>query len=776
MDFGKLYQHINPKEIKEHFKWKAALCQHPMYMLIDEDRGVPEVGERVPPWGAVNADEYVKRVERNLESLDAYEDVKINYEFSGYEIKRMCEAYPEVHEKIKKALKKGKLGFVNGNYSQPHLHILSSESNWRQFELGLKTYRDLFDVDVKLYITQETALHKQISQLLKCFGIDLIALPCFTATIEVIEGSLEFNVDQFKGFCPVQKDDFVLAQSLDGTTLPLYIGNSDMMHDHKIYYGLENDLCSYPKLWVHFPDMIEVDECFHKRVTDTHEFVIMEDELRNMLKGTYPKTKVWLHTYWSYVEGVWAEELLRSLRDAEAAAVAAEALMCMNRIRTGQKADEILIEKWWELLLRYQHHDVYWNEVTDLRRRAIDANVSVKKECEDKICEISKTFVEENDGYISVLNWMPVERSVELITKQNVPGMATKRNITEIVTQEYNGDVFGFCNLPPCGFKSLELSGEGASPSVQSEMPKLIQFGSYEGTVDKTGLIKRINNPVGGGIKAPLDNETLIGEIQCSIGGERYDNRAGEVAFFDGPVASLISRKSTLKDIGLAETYYFYKDEGYIKAEIEFNFNGNEIGKFWIDNSKINILVPTSGDEVYHDIPFGYVEAKAARPLFAINWLHSGGLVFVNGGNVKHSVQNGVINNLIAWGGDSFDNRMHIEWIYSAGKYDMRLYGKHKIIYYIIPVDHFDGTAVSQKVSAITTPVYMADGRCDESGSSVLKDETVSNLEKRNIAVTSIYSKEDNIYFRGVKLPEEVGETISVSDYADFTIINEKII
>ncbi len=37
--------------VKEHFGWKLAFCQHPMYLLIDEDRGEPTVGERVPPWG-----------------------------------------------------------------------------------------------------------------------------------------------------------------------------------------------------------------------------------------------------------------------------------------------------------------------------------------------------------------------------------------------------------------------------------------------------------------------------------------------------------------------------------------------------------------------------------------------------------------------------------------------------------------------------------------------------------------------------------------------------
>ena len=45
---GELPNHV----AKKHFNWKIALLQHPMYLLINEDRGEPVVGERVPPWGS----------------------------------------------------------------------------------------------------------------------------------------------------------------------------------------------------------------------------------------------------------------------------------------------------------------------------------------------------------------------------------------------------------------------------------------------------------------------------------------------------------------------------------------------------------------------------------------------------------------------------------------------------------------------------------------------------------------------------------------------------
>jgi len=65
-----LKQLLKDPYIKAHFGWKLFFAQHPMYLLVAEDRGVPVVGERIPPWGAATKEEYVERVRRNLKSLE----------------------------------------------------------------------------------------------------------------------------------------------------------------------------------------------------------------------------------------------------------------------------------------------------------------------------------------------------------------------------------------------------------------------------------------------------------------------------------------------------------------------------------------------------------------------------------------------------------------------------------------------------------------------------------------------------------------------------------
>ncbi len=76
--------------------------------------------------------------------------------------------------------------------------------------------------------------------------------------------------------------------------------------------------------------------------------------------------------------------------------------------------------------------------------------------------------------------------------------------------------------------------------------------------------------------------------------------------------------------------------------------------------------------------------------MFATNWIFCGGLVYVNWGTVKHWVRKGVIANVLAWGGNTFDNRSDFEWV-EQQQYDLKLYGKQTIKYALIPVGEFDG-------------------------------------------------------------------------------------
>ena len=87
--------------LKEHLGWQIALIEHSMYMLIDEDRGDPIVGERTLPWGAPDASAYVERIRRNLAALEAIPAFRLTYDFLGVDLESIARDFPDVMAKMK---------------------------------------------------------------------------------------------------------------------------------------------------------------------------------------------------------------------------------------------------------------------------------------------------------------------------------------------------------------------------------------------------------------------------------------------------------------------------------------------------------------------------------------------------------------------------------------------------------------------------------------------------------------------------------------------------
>ncbi len=730
--------------VKEHFGWKLAFCQHPMYLLIDEDGGEPTVGERVPPWGAANAKDYVERVRRNLQSLENLPELKLNYQWSAVELRTMIESFPDVYARLKKLCEKGSLDFLDGTYSQAHLQVLGSESNWRQFEYGQEVYKEFFDKKVDVYARQETGLHLQLPQLLKQFGYRFAALPDFHAVLELVDGSFKV-IKKHDGYKPVVGDEFVDAVGLDGSTIPTYLlAGVDWKDD------LQRDLYSAPKICYSFPDLEEVDQETYEEYHSLLDWVLLRDELVKRFEAAPPRAKAMVSTYWSYIEGVWAEELLRKIKSAEEMAVLAEQMSCMARLAGRQvgRADDI--RQIWQTILKSQHHDISWIEVTDLRRKSINRLDDSIKACTRIMAQVGRNLVDKDDNSMVVFNGLPRKRS-PLVELEGKKALGKSR------FQEFKGDSFGFVDAPAGGYKSFEVV-KSPTPSKKTPLPEKLSTNHYSINFSTDGLMEQITTRTG---KRLLNcGDYLGGEIRARIAKQWVDNRKAKCTYYAGKVADILERSTSLGEIPVLERYYFFKDRPVIKAQIEFDFNGNEVGYFRFDKTKTNIYYPTRGAEVYHDIPFGYVAAEQSRPLFATNWLYCGGLVYVNRGTVKHWVEDGVMANVVAWGGNHFSNRLHWELLESP-QYDIRLYGKQKIKYFVIPCGKFDGSTIVQKVADLTSPVFVCNGKGHKS---------FYKVKEKDLAVTSVYEKDEQVWMRGYKLPSK-----KRSKYRDWEIFNTPV-
>jgi hypothetical protein len=724
-------------EFRKELGWKLAYTQHSMYMFIDEDRGEPRVGERTSPWGAPDASIYVERIRRNLASLDKIPGLMLSYDFPGVDIELIAQEFPDALEQMQRMHKRGVFDFVNGTYSGAHLQILSSESNWRQFEYGLEVFQRLFGKKMNTFAFQENGLHQQLPQILKHFGYEMISAPGgFPWAMEIIDGPFEIE-SSHNGTNFLREEEFVWAEALDGTRLPFYLVQpvqGSFYGDWNLKRAMEAGFEGPPPVWLYCPDMEEVDQTNCESMAELFDFVLLETELLKRVREAPPHAKARIFSYWSYAEGVWAEELLRSIRAAEYAALMAEAVQAMGK-QAGSSIDRTEdLREIWRTIIKYQCHDVMWIETTDLRRKGIDRDNECAVKCSAIVSEIAGHLVGGERNAISVFNGLPwARRALIEVENEEVPGGGP-------AFQEFEGKVFGVRELPPGGFRSFPIAAS-ATPSKEIPLPPKITTAHYSVEL-ANGLISQITTEEGKGLLSAANY--LGGELRAKIHDKWVDNRSADCQFFDGEVCYILTRAFVLGDIPVKERYFFFRNENFIKAELEFDFQGNEVGNFWMDETKLNVYYPTCGHEIHYDIPFGYVAGRAHRVLFAANWLSCGGLVYVNWGTVKHWVRNGVIANVLAWGGNTFDNRIDFDFWVSKQQYDLKLYGKQTIKYALIPLAEFDGNRIVRAVEDLTTPVFVTKGGGEKS---------FYEIRNQDLAVTAVFEKQGKLWARGYDLP-----------------------
>jgi hypothetical protein len=273
----------------------------------------------------------------------------------------------------------------------------------------------------------------------------------------------------------------------------------------------------------------------------------------------------------------------------------------------------------------------------------------------------------------------------------------------------------------------------------------------YRGALDETAIagIADGTNPPGAKLAAHWAMDQTNGTQIADASGEKHPAN-----FVQAERGATIGR-----GIPLRERYIFFKHQPVIKVELEFDFDGDSIGDFHIEETKLNVYYPTPGGEILHDAPFGFEPAGEGDQLLALNWVQCGGLTYVNRGTPKHWVRNGVLANTLAWGGNKWSNRIHYGWwMQRCPNYDLRLYGRQKIEYFLIPSGSSNGAAATREVEALTSPVFIAQGAGEKSWGS-MKDDS--------LAVTSLFEKDGQVWTRGYQMP-----SAKKSRFRDWEIFN----
>ena len=763
-------------DLQRYLNWSIAICYHPMFMLIDEDRGEPAIGERVPPWGAATADEYLERVKRNLASLENDQALKLNYEWAAAALADIQNRYPEVFERMLAAHQRGQLGFVGGDYALVHNYCSGSEACWRLIEYGQEEFERLLGQRLRTFAHQETHVHEQLPQILRKHGYEYAVAPSFPWTLTLQDGGLEIVFSEL-GAQLNKGNEFVNIQALNGDLLPAYIPTN--VRQAGVYDQIMRDSWAAPTLWIDFPDLEEYINPMPMAAP-----VILEQELEERISRFPVRATGRMTTKFSYTEGVWAEEHLRAARRAEEAAVLADAANAFAAVMTGDPGFAHRIRELFMEILKYEDHDVTWIEVTDLRRKAIDRLNQIKDDCAT-ITQAALTPLYNGKEGMSLVNLLPYQRrtvvDMDGIVESPLasPAQWVGERIVAVVEMEKSGAVTCTRNGPPI-------------KAVPALPPSRLQTDFYSVEFSSSGLIREIQGSDGSGLLA-REGGYLAGEIRAVTGlewvgtpvkalkeqlgghrppsdgieytlssGEWIDNRTAECAFEEGPVCSVMTRVGRLGSIPFTERYIFYKEYPAIQVELDYDFDNDSLGDMHLEETKLNVYLPTKGLNVHHDVPFGYVSARQDEQLFATNYVHCGGIALIHRGSVKSTVRDGVISNTLAWGSKFWTNRLHFDyWMEKCPTYDLRLNGRQSLSYWIYPSGEFDPADLAQAVDNIVYPLLPTAGSLNSAFLPTFPPE---------LRITSSYVKDGVARVRGYKLPGS-----AVNGIADFDIFDMDI-
>ena len=777
--------------------WKLALAQHPMYLLIKEDT---QSIERMPPWGLPGIELYIERVGRNIAAIRQNPALKIGFEWSGLELEMLSEDDPEVFAELCALAHEGRVAFYNGTYAQPHLQTLSSEANYRQFEYGMRVYKELVGHPVVTYAHQETSINDQVPQLLSAFGFEYAVLPLFPSTLAWLDEGEMLLLDEF-GHRFVHGHEFVNWVGLDGTQIPLYLARSvdetpDISEDAVKGDPFEAFLAEQeilgllhePPIIMSIPDLIETDDDWLERRQE-FDLVLLDDALRERLQEAPPRARVRFYANWSYIEGIRAEELSRANRQAEDAVLRAEALNALAYVvlgRTPHSTDAI-----WKAILKAQHHDVYVFAAAGLRKLAIPALQSATLDAARIANGAAEAIIKQVDRTgqtgtpLVVFNSVPHAQTALITLDTGISNPVVKDRLGKPIPIETTsfGDgkskIRFLAQADGIGYQTFWMDADGetadefAAPKNQENVIKF-ENDHYRATLQPDGTFSSLvllqsdaelltTTSVRGNQLAAMDSTGLAPSNHELHVRERY-RRLGsgpelEWMVFGKPQVTrspLGLRFHLSGDFGpkiSAELEIsFYKELPRIDVIWRFEFDTASVGTFYRDDTKLRVHWPLSfSGNIQHDIAFGVIPTHAGRPFFPANWVDVSdgehGLAYMHQGTLKHWVRDDVLVNLLAYGEDTeamSARRRSLNW---PKAFDQRLRGRHQINYSIYPhAGDWKSADVIGVARAYNSPpvAYLTSS---EPGS--LRDQTnVLSLSDPELVATAVKAIEDGIMCR----------------------------
>jgi hypothetical protein len=149
----------------------------------------------------------VSRAKGNLQSWQ--DSFPVGFEVGIASLEEMAKTYP-----VWPLLQASGVDIINPLYAEPYLRHCAEESTMRQFEMGLDILNN-HELGARVFASSEHALHPQLPQLLKGFGINFV-----------------FATARLAGGAPTSYHPRVTWEGLDGTEIDAIAQQSGLLNGH----------------------------------------------------------------------------------------------------------------------------------------------------------------------------------------------------------------------------------------------------------------------------------------------------------------------------------------------------------------------------------------------------------------------------------------------------------------------------------------------------------------------------------------------------------------
>ncbi len=752
-------------------KLKYCISYH---WLIYEDK----YGEDLAVW-----ENLAGAMKEHLRMMEEY-DIRASFELSAAEALDLKERHPAIFSKVEKVVKEGKAELVEGSFSQPHLHLISGESNIRQFEYGLKVLRELFGKESKinLFLRQEAGHHAQLPQILSKFG--------FTCAFPVQFGMLFFRwleappVINNLGMLPPHGSELVYWVGMDGSLLPFYMVTpklpKEAIQSHFESNFFRRDTKDSP-IYYFCPDHNSAPRFYDLLDLRNHlTFCTMSEILQGLELSPRGKVEIWSGS--GYAFGKLGELGHLANRRAETAIIEAEKIATLvSMLDEGYSFDEAEFENLWKKLLASQHHDNWWiNTITMEEEGAKTADSVFRASCDiinesiehlcktERLCKVGTSEATKNHLVVlfNSLSW-PREDLVTIglnfdspCKKLSVTSSSGKPIKTHVkpVNPEPDGsflkcEVSFIAETPSFGYSTYFIvPGENSSPGLNSiQTEKNDQSISVRN--DKIGLVfdtqlcglRNLSNSTD---KANIICETV--KLAAIIEGKPMNAKNVSVTVEESIPLKIKSYQEV--DFGsIIQEFTVYPEFPFVDIETRVNIlKPLNIGEFEKEETPLRMVfnLGEEPEEVFYDIPFGKQSVIFPSRFFPLSF------VTVRKKDTLFSVFHKGTH-LWYWKGNKLSNTLvcaNKEWtinLFRGKPEDMRFTGKRKFYHrLLITKAEENATKLFQHAQEYFSPIVSKAIEADPAQERTANSKSFFAISAPNVLLSTMYRKQDDIIVR----------------------------